>query len=353
MTLTTGNKINLAQDFSYTGTTGAFGSIGNRVWQDLNANGIYEPALGETAIAGVSIDLYRDLNGNGKVDAGEPKINTQTTDASGLYLFSRLPLGGRRRRRPAGRVRGQRDRRGGQAVRLLALAQRQPGCEHQRRQRPGDNSKVDPFAVEIGTGGGQPVSNNLNVDFGYYVKPASLGNFVWNDLNGNGIQDASEPGLDGVKVTLTAKYFGGVELHVLDRDRRRSRHGGHARRAGTASATCCWTRTTPAARRARRPRPSRCTPSRCRPRRPATRRPCSTRAATTWWTLDDPAGVDGLATQGQTNVTQNANPNLETNPIAGYDFGYFRPARVRSATTCGWTRTRTATRMRASRACRT
>ena len=38
---------------------------------------------------------------------------------------------------------------------------------------------------------------------------------------------------------------------------------------------------------------------------------------------DDPAGVDGLATQGQTNVTQNANPNLETNPIAGYDFGYY------------------------------
>ena len=37
---------------------------------------------------------------------------------------------------------------------------------------------------------------------------------------------------------------------------------------------------------------------------------------------DNPVGVDGLATQGQTNVTQDANPNLETNPIAGYDFGY-------------------------------
>ena len=79
--------IDLAQDFSYTGRR-LFGSIGNLVWQDLNADGIYEPALGETAIAGVTLDLYRDLNGDGTVDPGEPRIGTQTTDGSGLYLFS-------------------------------------------------------------------------------------------------------------------------------------------------------------------------------------------------------------------------------------------------------------------------
>jgi hypothetical protein len=40
---------------------------------------------------------------------------------------------------------------------------------------------------------------------------------------------------------------------------------------------------------------------------------------------DNHAGVDGWATQGQTNVTPNANPNAESNPIAGYDFGFHGP----------------------------
>ena len=28
-------------------------------------------------------------------------------------------------------------------------------------------------------------------DFGYYDQPSALGNFVWEDLNGDGIQDAA------------------------------------------------------------------------------------------------------------------------------------------------------------------
>ncbi len=30
-----------------------------------------------------------------------------------------------------------------------------------------------------------------------------MGDFVWRDLNGNGVQDAGEPGVNGVTVTLT------------------------------------------------------------------------------------------------------------------------------------------------------
>ncbi|HEX6882097.1 MAG TPA: SdrD B-like domain-containing protein, partial [Planctomycetota bacterium] len=30
-----------------------------------------------------------------------------------------------------------------------------------------------------------------------------IGNFVWHDLDGNGIQDPGEPGLPGVRVLLT------------------------------------------------------------------------------------------------------------------------------------------------------
>ncbi|MBK9151776.1 MAG: hypothetical protein IPM26_12625 [Saprospiraceae bacterium] len=34
------------------------------------------------------------------------------------------------------------------------------------------------------------------------MRPASLGDFVWEDKNGNGIQDAGEPGIAGVVVML-------------------------------------------------------------------------------------------------------------------------------------------------------
>ncbi len=55
--LTTGSPINLAQDFGYVAS--APGSIGNLVWNDLNANGVVD--AGENGIPGVTVDLYRDL----------------------------------------------------------------------------------------------------------------------------------------------------------------------------------------------------------------------------------------------------------------------------------------------------
>lgn len=47
---------------------------------------------------------------------------------------------------------------------------------------------------------------------GVYVAPqpcfGSIGDFVWNDYNANGIQDAGEPGISGATVTLN--YPGGA-----------------------------------------------------------------------------------------------------------------------------------------------
>ena len=44
--------------------------------------------------------------------------------------------------------------------------------------------------------------NNTTVDAGYY-KLGSIGDLVWDDRNGNGIQDPGEPGMGGLTVTLT------------------------------------------------------------------------------------------------------------------------------------------------------
>jgi len=43
---------------------------------------------------------------------------------------------------------------------------------------------------------------DLTADFGYY-KPVTIGDFVWDDTNGNGIQDSGEAGINGVTLTLT------------------------------------------------------------------------------------------------------------------------------------------------------
>src|SRR5205085_1469737 len=50
-------------------------------------------------------------------------------------------------------------------------------------------------------GPGGDATDNLTVDFGFYT-PASVGNYVWFDRNGNGIFDAGETPIAGVTVTL-------------------------------------------------------------------------------------------------------------------------------------------------------
>ncbi|MBK7608862.1 MAG: hypothetical protein IPI18_17550 [Saprospiraceae bacterium] len=42
----------------------------------------------------------------------------------------------------------------------------------------------------------------MSNDLGLYA-PAAIGNFVWHDLNANGIQDPGEPGISGVSVSLS------------------------------------------------------------------------------------------------------------------------------------------------------
>ncbi len=44
-------------------------------------------------------------------------------------------------------------------------------------------------------------ANRTDVDFGYRGT-GSVGDRVWNDTNGNGVQDAGETGINGVTVQL-------------------------------------------------------------------------------------------------------------------------------------------------------
>ncbi len=56
------------------------------------------------------------------------------------------------------------------------------------------NGKTEVTTLEDG-------ENDLSWDLGIHKK-YSLGDYVWNDLNKNGIQDADEPGIANVEVEL-------------------------------------------------------------------------------------------------------------------------------------------------------
>jgi hypothetical protein len=170
--------------------------LGNRIWNDLNNNGIND---GEAGIAGVTVNLYKDNDNNNVADGGI--IETVVTDANGYYLFTLLA--------PGNYIVG--------VVTPAGYASSSVnGGDPDNDINLDDNGQITVgnetrgLAITL-TGGGEPgdggtpndTNVNITYDFGFYQAPTgSIGNFVWNDVNGNGLQDAGEPGLSGVQVQL-------------------------------------------------------------------------------------------------------------------------------------------------------
>src|SRR5207245_2210108 len=66
------------------------------------------------------------------------------------------------------------------------------------------DSNPNPSSTTLASGG-----SDQTIDFGFF-QPGSIGDFVCSDLNGNGVQDAGEPGINGVTLTLTGTTGAGV-----------------------------------------------------------------------------------------------------------------------------------------------
>ena len=145
-------------------------SIGNFVWDDANANGVQD--AGEAGIVNVTVKL---LNSAGTV------LATTTTDANGQYLFSNLV--------PAD-YKVQVDTPTGYAI----TAKDQGGND-------ATDSDIDSTGTTILTtlSAGE---NDLTWDAGFTKAKACIGDRVWCDTNGNGIQDDGEAGVYGVTVKL-------------------------------------------------------------------------------------------------------------------------------------------------------
>ena len=165
------------------GSTPLPASLGNRVFLDTNADGIQD--AGEVGLDGVTVTLTAG-GADGVIGTGDDTTETTVTDADGLYRFDNLNAGEEYRvsfETPAGFVASPADQGGDDTV---------------------DSDGTTTGIVTLAEG-----EFNDTLDQGFY-ELAGLGDFVFFDADGDGIQDGSEAGIEGVTVTLTGGGADGV-----------------------------------------------------------------------------------------------------------------------------------------------
>jgi fimbrial isopeptide formation D2 family protein/uncharacterized repeat protein (TIGR01451 family) len=160
------DEVHRDADFGYLGTA----AVGDTVWWDQNGNGLVD--AGEPGLGGVEVSLtFEGLDGS---VGGEDDITfTTVTDHDGAYLFTDLPAGN-------------------YVVAVTGGVPEGMVATHDESGAADETSVVSGLTVgEI----------HLTGDFGY-TGSGSLGDFVWLDLDADGVQDAIEPGLPGIDVAL-------------------------------------------------------------------------------------------------------------------------------------------------------
>ena len=167
------------------------GTISGTIYNDKDATWFNDSPALDSPFEGVTVRLL-DADGNPVKDASGADI-TATTDANGNYTFTRLPLGSYKVEVVPGAAKVD-----GTDVNLSDYKQTYGYGSSTDRTQAGKGTLVTPTAIDLTSA----APNATKVDFGF-VKPASVGNFVWFDANKNGLQDADEYGVPGVTVTLT------------------------------------------------------------------------------------------------------------------------------------------------------
>ena len=174
--------------------------IGNRVWDDVDGDGIQDP--GEAALDGVVVELLAP---------GGAVLGTATTANGGNYYFS--SSAGTTTGNAVYNIAGLTPLTSGYVLRIAtgqaALGGRLVTRANSDGSANGDSRDSD--GVIVGASAQIPVStgaagaNDHTFDFGFtrvVVPTLSLGNFVWTDTNNDGVVSAGETGIDGVTVRL-------------------------------------------------------------------------------------------------------------------------------------------------------
>jgi uncharacterized repeat protein (TIGR01451 family) len=149
--------------------------VGDRVWLDVDGDGVQD--VGEVGLSNVRVRLFRDpdgIPGNGD----EVVVGTAFTDGNGNYLFDRVYPS-------TGTFYAEVD-----STTLPAGVLASPGNDNGR----GPSLTITGNDIYLGN------------DFGYTAPAgtAVVGDRIWSDADGDGVQDPGEIGIGGVTVRLMA-----------------------------------------------------------------------------------------------------------------------------------------------------
>ena len=144
-------------DFGYV----IFGSITGRVWNDANSDGIQADT--ESGFGAWAVVLKRP---DGTIAV------TATTQSDGSYLLDKLP-----------------------SDQFSVCVQ--PPDTYRETFDPDYPATPDCAPVAL-----SPAQARSGIDFGYQLA-AQIGDRVWHDIDGDGVQDGTEPGLTGLAITLS------------------------------------------------------------------------------------------------------------------------------------------------------
>jgi hypothetical protein len=159
----------------------ALANVGGIVWNDADANGGRDG--GESGIDGVAVELFK---------AGDSSLaGTATTANGGRYQFTVQP--------------------GEYYVKFAAPPEGYVRSPSTPSAAPDSNDSDADVAGGLTTATTLASGEtDLTWDAGLY-QPATLGDWVWDDINGDGVQDSGEPGVDGITVELRRSSDGALQ----------------------------------------------------------------------------------------------------------------------------------------------
>ncbi len=146
-------------------------ALGNKVFLDLDQDGIQD--ANEPGVTGVTVKLY---------NSSDVLVSTTTTSNVGIYNFLNLTPGDYyvKFELPAG----------------YAFTLKDQGADNEL------DSDVDVTTGKTVVSTLVSGETDNSWDAGIYVLTAKIGNFVWNDVDHDGIQDSNEAGISNITVSL-------------------------------------------------------------------------------------------------------------------------------------------------------
>ena len=166
-------------------------SVGDYVWEDVNKDGLQDDA--DKPIEGVTLTISRSDGGTVNNADGSARAELTTkTDAAGKYVFDNLQV------LPAN-------------THYVVTATAPEGFEATKDgagERDKDSSARAGKAesVDLTTDG----ASDMTLDFGFARPAVSVGDYVWEDVNKDGLQDDADKPIEGVTLTISRSDGGTV-----------------------------------------------------------------------------------------------------------------------------------------------